>query len=231
MKMPKWLKSETESDESFETEAEVSPMIEAALIEGTEIATAMGWRRVEALAPGDKVLTFDRGLCPVVEVILHPSSTQAADEPTPMSMRPLHVPPGMVGNEDSFEVMPGAHVMIESEVAEALLGDPFLLIPAAALTSRNGVEQAPAFHRRPELVSLVFEQDEVIFLRRGGMQLCPAKRDLMDLLDSDGHLGPTAALSLAEARDFLAMSEADTVTVGPGRPADEKRRAAGWRAA
>ena len=230
MTLPEWLEPDGGAAEDRDGES-VTSMVGTALLAGTEIATAMGWRRVEAMAPGDKVLTFDRGLCPVVEVIRHPQGTLAEDEPTPAAMRPLHVPAGLVGNEDEFDVLPGAHLMIESEVAEALLGDPFLLIPAGALMSRAGVEQAPAFGERPELVSLVFEEDEVIFLRRGGMQLCPSAQDTADRLDREGHVGPTAALTLSEARDFLAMSEADSVTVGPGRPLDEKRKAAGWRAA
>ena len=36
------------------------------LVAGTRIATAMGWRAVEAIAVGDLVLTFDNGLQPVV---------------------------------------------------------------------------------------------------------------------------------------------------------------------
>ncbi|MGC9420245.1 MAG: Hint domain-containing protein, partial [Rhodovulum sp.] len=32
---------------------------------GTEIATTLGWRTVETLQPGDRVLTFDHGSQPV----------------------------------------------------------------------------------------------------------------------------------------------------------------------
>ena len=218
----------TDGDQAPETEA--APLQVCAVIKGTEIATAMGWKRVESLSPGDKVLTFDRGLCPLLDVVRHDPILLEEDQPTPASMRPIHVPEGIVGNEMDFDVLPGAYVMIESEVAEALLGDPFLLLPAAALTSRAGVEQATAFTAAPALVSLVFEQDEVIFLRRGGMQLCPARGAGLELIGTEGHAGPMAALDLAEARDFLAMTMADTVTVGPG-PSEEKRKAAGWRAA
>ena len=38
------------------------------LMAGTRVASNLGWRAVEALAPGDLVLTFDNGMQPIAEV-------------------------------------------------------------------------------------------------------------------------------------------------------------------
>ena len=39
------------------------------LLAGTRVATAMGWRRVDAISEGDQILTFDNGLIPIREYL------------------------------------------------------------------------------------------------------------------------------------------------------------------
>ena len=79
------------------------------LTEGTLIATAMGWRPVEAIAPGDLVLTFDRGLQPVRDV--KRAIAWLTPGPLPHAMCPLSVPPGALGNAEAMTLLPEQAVM------------------------------------------------------------------------------------------------------------------------
>ena len=198
----------------FGHSARLGTLDDAALIAGTEIATAMGWRRVEAISPGDKVLSFDHGMVPVREVIRH-DPPEIGGQATPAALRPIRVAAGLVDNSDAFEVLPGSHVMIESDLAETLMGDPFVLVPAEALTSRAGVERAPLTAPPARLVTLVFDEDEIVFLRSGAMQLCARGGDMLEEMFEQGHAGPTAILDLAEARDFFALMDDEASAESP----------------
>jgi hypothetical protein len=82
--------------------------------------------------------------------------------------------------------------MIESDAAEDMTGDPFALIPGAALVGFRGITQ-----KRPadwvEVIQLHFAQDEIVVANIGALFLCRAQADLMsdmgassyDVLDMD----------------------------------------------
>lgn len=139
------------------------------LTAGTMIATAMGWRPVEAIAAGDLVLTFDRGLQPVKAVRRTVSWIDPAR--VPQAMWPLFVPAGAVGNANPMVLLPDQPVMLESDAAETVWGDPFTLIAAADLVGFRGIHrivpQAPV-----ETVTLEFAHDEVVFAQQGALVFC-----------------------------------------------------------
>ncbi|SHI64541.1 Hint domain-containing protein [Wenxinia saemankumensis] len=174
------------------------------LLAGTEIATAMGWRAVEALSAGDRVLTFDNGMVPL-EAIYRQSMGQDDRMPIFGSARPLSVPAGALGNERSFEVMPCSYLMIESDLAEEMFGDPFVILPARALDGVFGIGPSRMSGQRPSLVRLCFERDEIVYLRSGGLIHCARDADMIDEIFASGHVGPTAALTLREARAFVGQ--------------------------
>lgn len=158
-------------------EIEVSGLADAGrgIVAGTRVATALGWRPVEALAPGDLVLTFDHGMQPLRQVrrrVVAPRSSVAADWP-------LEVPAGELGNADPLLLLPDQPLVIESDMAETLFGDPFVLITAADLDGCGGIARVcPS--GLIQAVSLEFEADEVAFANSGAMFLCPAGGDLLD---------------------------------------------------
>lgn len=127
---------------------------------GTRIATATGWRDVAALCPGDLVLTFDDGLVPVVAVQRHHAVAGAGDWPAPHW--PLAVPEGALGNRHPLVLMPDQRLMVDSDLAESLVGDPFPLIPARALAGWRGIAPAPP---PPGLMATVpmFADEQVIY--------------------------------------------------------------------
>ncbi len=174
------------------------------IVAGTKVATNVGWRPVEAIIAGDKVLTFDAGLQTVIEVrrqVLYASATLV-----PMDNWPLYVPAGALGNRADMQILPGQNVLIESDTAEAMYGDPFVLMPAAALEGYNGISRL-AMSARVEVVSLHFAQDQIVHANIGALFLCPRAYDLMHDLYAVAEPSVYRVLSLSEADDVLAGME------------------------
>ncbi len=138
------------------------------LIAGTRVGTVMGWRAVEALAPGDMVLTFDNGLQPLVEVR---RETIWVSDMTGRNMATVLVPAGAMGNSGDVELLAGQGVLIESEAACDALGDPFAVVKAKALDGFRGIRRtAPA--PQIEVVTLVFAAEQVIYAEGGILLHC-----------------------------------------------------------
>lgn len=149
--------------------------ISSGIISGTKVATTIGWRPVEAIAAGDMVLTFDGGLQPVAEVRRRVVWGGGREDHRHW---PLHVPAGAMGNARPMLLLPDQTVLVESDAAEELTGDPFALIPARALDGFRGIAPAaPAM--RLEIVQLAFETDEIVFANVGALVYCPADFDIL----------------------------------------------------
>ena len=174
------------------------------IVAGTKVATNVGWRPVEAIIAGDKVLTFDAGLQTVIDVrrqVLYASATMV-----PMDNWPLYVPAGALGNRADMQILPGQNVLIESDTAEDMFGDPFVLMPAAPLEGYNGISRL-ALSARVEVVSLHFAQDQIVHANIGALFLCPRACDLMHDLYAVAEPSAYRVLSLAEADEVLAGME------------------------
>jgi len=141
------------------------------LVAGTRVATAMGWRPVQAIAEGDLVLTFDRGLEPVRNMVRGTNWERCS--PCPDSMRPLHVPIGALGNQQEMTILPEQSVMVESDTADELFGDPFALIAGAELGGFRGIERVCP-ETELEVIQLHFDADEIVFANLGALAFCPS---------------------------------------------------------
>jgi len=155
------------------------------LIAGTRIATDRGWQDVADLRAGDRIVTFDHGLQPVRAV---GRGTVTSVAHLPRAARPLHVPPGALGNRRALTLLPGQTVLIESDRAEALYGDPFVLVPAAALEGWNGIARVQP-QAETEVVFLEFDGDEIVYAE--GMALV--------------HCGRRAPRMVATAEDLMRV--------------------------
>lgn len=164
------------------------------MIAGTKVATHAGWTAVETIREGQQVLTFDGGLQTVIAVTRHTLMADHGD----ISSWPMVVPAGALGNREDMMILPHQSVMIESDTAEDLTGDPFALIAATALNGYRGITQA-----RPsdwvEVIQLHFAQDEIVFANIGALFLSRAKADLM----SDAAPSDYAVLSMDQAEDLV----------------------------
>ncbi|QFT79878.1 hypothetical protein FIU89_04580 [Roseovarius sp. THAF27] len=175
--------------------------VKSGLISGTKVATGMGWRPVEAIAEGDKVLTFDGGLQTITKVSR--VRLWSGQDNCPRQFWPLEVPAGALGNREVMHVLPGQNIMVESDAAENLYGDPFTLMPAEAIEGLYGVARTP-----PEgdvnIVVLHFAADQVVFAENGALLFCPAFADMVDAAFAEEARPFYSILSMDEAR-FLAV--------------------------
>lgn len=138
---------------------------------GTVVATHLGWRPVEALTVGDYVMTFDNGMQPITAVTRGAYWMQAGD--CPDHLLPIQLPAGVLGNDRAMTVLPEQSVMVESDAAEDLLGDPFALIPAEALIGFRGIDRMRPWQAF-DVVTLHFDQDQVVYADGGALIYCAA---------------------------------------------------------
>ncbi len=195
----------------FEGEAGVM----SGLAANTQVATATGWRSVDAISVGEKVLTFDAGLQPVTKVLR--LDLWASDRPCPQSFWPLEVPIGALVNRDVMRLLPNQSVMVESDTAEEIYGDPFSLIPAAALEGLSGIHRIPP-PAGLEVIVLHFETEQVVFANSGALFLCPSSLDLVASAFAEAPKLQYAILPLSEARVLADDIEAEAGRVCVSNP-------------
>jgi hypothetical protein len=145
-------------------------MIAEGLLAGTLIATEMGWQDVRDLQPGDRIVTFDNGMQPLRA--LRESVLMTGGEQTPRLTWPLHVPSGALGNRSDLTLLPEQAVLIETDVAEDLFGDPFTLVVAGGLEGYKGISRAaPA--REMRVYTLEFAGEEIVYANGTTLLHCP----------------------------------------------------------
>ncbi len=167
------------------------------------IATEYGWRQACDIKIGDRVFTFDNGL-QVVKSVSRGTHFVASDS-MPDFTSPLHVPMHALGNEEPMILLPEQVVMLESDVAEDLIGDPFALIPAKLLVGFRGIERFRSLHP-VEMVTLHFEDDEVIYADGGALMLSPAAAEgiaMMDVFDGTALPAPYTVWKGDDARKLI----------------------------
>jgi len=135
----------------------------------TLLLTAEGPRPVGRVAEGDLVMTFDHGLRPVRWVERFDFTRLSGD--LPEAIWPLRVPAGLFGNAQERFLAPEQCLLLESDLAEVELGDPFILVPARVLGLLPQVERvAPASART--IHRLRFAQPELVMAANGAVLLC-----------------------------------------------------------
>lgn len=155
------------------------------LIAGTRVASNLGWRPVEALMAGDKVLTFDHGMQTVVEV--RRTKLWSCATQVPAHMAPLVIPENVLGNRVEIRVLPEQGVMVESEAASDALGDPFAVVAASGLEGFRGIYRDTC-PREVEVITLFFAQPQVIYAEGGLLVYCPqAHLALSDMIEPSTH--------------------------------------------
>lgn len=143
------------------------------MIAGTLVATDMGWQSVEDLQAGDKVVTFDNGMRPLKAVGI--STLWTAAKQAPRAVWPLLVPERAMGNRTALTLLPEQAVLIESDEAEAMFGDPFTLVSASSLEGYKGITRVPP-SREMKIVTLQFAEEEVVYANGTTLVHCPNGR-------------------------------------------------------
>lgn len=175
------------------------------------LATSDGWIQAGDVQAGDGLLTFEGGEMPVARVF---RSAQSGRVPQPFW--PVWLPVGAMDNEEPAELLPAQMVMMESDLAEELYGDPFVLVPAAALIGWNGIERrAP---EAAEIVHLQFDTPQLVFAGRSLLLGCGG---VGALAANAFQAGGLVTLSAIEARQLVAglIREAERGRVMPAQAA------------
>ncbi|WP_172839495.1 Hint domain-containing protein [Sulfitobacter alexandrii] len=154
-------------------------MMTQGLIAGTRVASNLGWRAVEALAVGDSVLTFDNGMQRITELRRLALFPDAPD--TAAACWPVVVPEGALDNRAELTLLPDQGVLVESDAASDMYGDPFAVVPAQALVGLRGIHRAAPQHK-VELVIIAFAEEQVIYAEGGTLIHCPLVRPALDNL-------------------------------------------------
>lgn len=147
------------------------------LMAGTRVASNLGWRAIDALAVGDMVLTFDHGMQEITEIRRAHMWLDAPE--TSETIWPVVIPEGALGNREELVLLPDQGVMVESDAAQDMHGDPFAVITAHSLVGLRGIRRRQPMHR-VELVAVYFEQDEVIYAEGGALIHCPRDMSTLD---------------------------------------------------
>ncbi len=141
------------------------------LMAGTRVASNLGWRAIDALAVGDKVLTFDHGMQEITEIRRAFMWLDAAE--TQDTMWPVVIPTGALGNREELVLLPDQGVMVESDAAQDMHGDPFAVLTAHSLVGFRGIRRRQPLER-VELIAVYFASDEVIYAEGGALIHCPS---------------------------------------------------------
>jgi Hint domain len=149
---------------------------QSGFIRGTHVASNLGWRAVETLSVGDKVLTFDHGMQTITDIQRQSQDWQGRK--ISKTQLPLLVPCGALYNRRDMWLMPDQGLLIESESTQDSLGDPFAVIPASALNGFRGIERAEP-NERPDVSILAFAQDEAVYVEGGMLAHCPKPHSIL----------------------------------------------------
>lgn len=161
------------------------------LVAGTRLEAASGWRPVESLMRGDAVYTLDGGLRQIIDI--------KREDMTPM--RQLHVPGGALDNCAEMTLLPGQHLLIEADIAEEAFGSPLVLLPAAALAGYRGIAWQEG-QERVEIVTLGFDEDEVVYGNTGALLHCPSTKRMRH---TGTHSSFFTVLGMEQARALVGI--------------------------
>ncbi len=175
------------------------------IVAGTRIATEEGWRRAETLCAGDRVMTFDNGVQTLRSVSrrLCPGPSDGASVSQPLIM----LSPGTAGNSGTLLMLPGQGLILESDLAERVYGDPFALLPGEAMQALPGVtamlSEAPIV-----AVSLTFECDELVYADGQALLYCGSGTLEHPETLEDAVFGEEARYRMLPVADARALTEA-----------------------
>lgn len=186
-----------------------SPMVatgQGGFLAGTHVASNLGWRQIEALSVGDRVLTFDHGMQVITE--MHRETLLVSEDVLSNAQLPLLVPEDALHNRVAMWVMPDQGILIESDLAVDAQGDPFVVVPACTLDGYRGIHRAQA-GQRFELVMPRFSQDEVIYLEAGLLGYSPMPNNILDAATAEAGLYRVLPQDAARELVLNMMTEED----------------------
>ncbi|MFN7002829.1 MAG: Hint domain-containing protein [Roseinatronobacter sp.] len=187
--------TEISPTEVYNSTVGMNSLREIGFLHGSRIATEHGWQTVENVLPGEQVLTFDYG----PQTVLENKVIEIRRDTIPdRKARLIAIPSGALGNKQDVRVLPMQEVLIESDEAEELYGDPFVLIPAVMLEGYKGIHKVPLAGNL-SLSMLIFEREQVVHSTGG----------LLSLATTQGAFSPLSATAENAQSRYTRLSTAE----------------------
>ncbi|UWQ16613.1 peroxidase family protein [Jannaschia sp. M317] len=120
---------------------------------GTLVVTALGKRPIETLRPGARVLTVDHGLQPIRWI-------GRTTVPARGRFAPVRIEAGALDNRAPLIVSPQHRIVLTSALAEVMFGDADVLVPAIALTGRDGIAQVEG--GAVDYIHILFDTHQIV---------------------------------------------------------------------
>jgi hypothetical protein len=181
------------------------------ILAGTRLASNLGWRAVEKLAVGDKLLTFDNGMQVITDIRRRKLRLGVADGRDELQV--VVVPAGALGNRNAIGLAADHGVMLEAEDEPHHEEDPFSVVPARILIGLRGIHGTQA-DQEVDLITLVFAHEEVIYAEGGLLLHCaaPLGSKAANLQGS-----PYRVLGAHQSRDLIKTVDLErNVPLAPG---------------
>ena len=153
---------------------------------GTLIVTDRGDVAVEALRPGDLVMTRDNGLQPLRWIGQRRLSL--ADLIVQPRLRPVRIAKGALGDglpQRDMKVSPQHRMLVEGWRAEMLFGEAEVLVAATHLTGLAGVEQV--LTGGVTYVHIMFDQHEIVLADGTWSESFQPAQRMLDGMDDAQH--------------------------------------------
>lgn len=134
----------------------------ACFTKGTAIMTDCGERPVEAILPGELVMTKDNGLQPVRWRATR--QIDVAELRSQPNLRPIMIAPDALGPgrpDRPLLVSPQHRVLVRSAIAQRMFGAQELLVPACQLTENPGIDVTRG-DCAVTYVHLLFDRHEIL---------------------------------------------------------------------
>ena len=132
----------------------VSQLGPACFTKGARIRVPGGEVRIEALEPGDRVETLDRGP-QVLRWIGRRTVAGTGD------FAPVRIERGILGNDRDLLVSPEHRMLVTGWAAELFFGEAEVLVAAKHLLGKPGVVRQPM--DRVDYIHLLFDRHEIVF--------------------------------------------------------------------
>ncbi len=123
-------------------------------VAGTEIVTQSGLKKVEALMPGDMVLTRDNGFQPLLWIGTTTRQATGCDAPIRLAKNAL-------GNHEAVEFSPNHRILIKSSQAAMLFGESEVLVKAKDLVNGDTITVRED-HGSVTYVHILFDRHEIV---------------------------------------------------------------------
>lgn len=175
-------------------------------VPGTRIATPDGPRLIEAIRPGDSILTRDDGPQEVLWTGCR-RLTGARMHALP-NLRPVRIRSGAMGEdrpEGDLVVSPHHRLLVRGPRARLLFGEPEILVAAADLVDGHGIRIKTGL-REVSYIHLLTRRHEVVWAN--GVET-------ETFLPGDADLGRLEAGARAALLDLLPGLERDPAAYGP----------------